>query len=101
MIVTIAQRFRVMGEPSRLRILQELLSGARSVGALVDILAMSQSNTSRHLQALFDAGLVARQREGSEVIYRIGSPVVGRLCALMCTSELKRVERAWKQMQNV
>ena len=99
MINAIAQRFRIMGEPSRLRILEELLNGDRSVGALVSALALSQSNTSRHLQALFDAGLVARRREASEVIYCIGDPIVEQLCQIMCASELNRVETTLKQLK--
>ncbi len=101
MINAIAQRFRIMGEPSRLRILEELLNGDRSVGALVSALALSQSNTSRHLQALFDAGLVARRREASEVIYCIGDPIVEQLCQIMCASELNRVETTLKELKNV
>lgn len=96
---SIAQRFRAMGEPSRLRILQELMQGERSVKALVETLAMTQSNTSRHLQALFDASLVGRRKSGLEVIYFVADPMVETLCELMCSSERRRLEAAWQEAQ--
>jgi DNA-binding transcriptional ArsR family regulator len=96
---SIAQRFRAMGEPSRLRILQELMQGERSVKALVEALGMTQSNTSRHLQALFEAALVGRRKSGLEVIYFVFDPMVFQLCELMCSSERTRLEAAWKEAQ--
>jgi DNA-binding transcriptional ArsR family regulator len=96
---SIAQRFRAMGEPSRLRILQELMQGERSVKSLVDALGFTQSNTSRHLQALYEASLVGRRKSGLEVIYFVVDPMVERLCELMCSSERSRLEAAWKEAQ--
>ncbi len=90
----IAQRFRAMGEPSRLRILQRLMQGECSVSALVKELGMTQSNTSRHLQALYETELVGRRKAGLEVIYFVSDPVVERLCELMCSSERSRLEAA-------
>lgn len=98
---SIAQRFRAMGEPSRLRILQELLQGERSVKALVENVGLTQSNTSRHLQALYEAALVARRKSGLEVIYYVSDPMIAQLCELMCSSERSRVESAWKEAQLV
>lgn len=86
-----------MGEPSRLRILQELMMGERSVKALMEVLGMAQSNTSRHLQALYEAALVNRRKAGLEVIYFVADPLVERLCDLMCSSERKRLEDVWKE----
>jgi len=96
---SIAQRFRAMGEPSRLRILRELMQGGKSVSHLVESTGLTQSNTSRHLQTLFESVLVARRKSGLEVIYYVSDPMVEQLCELMCTSELKRLESAWKQAQ--
>lgn|GEM_PF-648762 len=99
LIDSIAQRFRAMGEPSRLRILRELMQGEKSVSQLVESTGLTQSNTSRHLQALFESALVARRKFGLEVIYYVSDPMVEQLCELMCSSELKRLESAWKQAQ--
>ena len=86
MIDLVARRFRMLGEPQRLRILQVLEAGERTVGDIVEVLGCSQSNVSKHLQALFDAGLVDRRREGNSIYYAIADPVIFKLCALVCRS---------------
>ncbi len=97
---SISQRFRAMGEPSRLRILQELLQGERSVTALVGATGMGQSNTSRHLQALFEASLVGRRKVGLEVIYFVEDPLVEKLCELMCSSERQRLDATLREAKH-
>jgi ArsR family transcriptional regulator len=94
---SIALRFRAMGEPSRLRILQALMAGERSVSGLVQALGLTHSNTSRHLQALYEARLVGRRKNGLEVIYYVADPIVAHLCELMCNSERERLEAAWRE----
>ncbi len=89
---SIAQRFRALGEPTRLRILKQLMDGESSVSALEETLGLPQSNTSRHLQALYDSNLVNRRKSGLEVIYFIDDPLISRLCEIMCESELQRLE---------
>ncbi|MFN7543739.1 MAG: ArsR/SmtB family transcription factor [Acidobacteriota bacterium] len=89
---SIAHRFRALGEPTRLRILKTLLEGEHTVSALVQSLGLTQSNTSRHLQALHDANLVNRRKSGLEVIYFVDDPLISQLCQIMCDSELRRLE---------
>ena len=84
MLELVAHRFRMLGEPIRLRILQVLEQGERSVGDVAEILSASQPNISKHLQALHDAGLLARRREGNSIYYSIADPVVFKLCELVC-----------------
>ena len=86
MIELVARRFRMLGEPQRLRILQTLETGERTVGEVVESLAANQSNISKHLQALYDAGLVNRRREGNSIYYSIADAVTFKLCALVCQS---------------
>ncbi len=86
MIETISQRFRILGEPARLRILQVLESGEKTVSQVVEALKGNQPNISRHLNALFDAGIVARRREGNNIYYLICDPMVFKLCDLVCAS---------------
>ncbi len=86
MIELVARRFRMLGEPQRLRILQALECGEKSVNDIVEALQGNQSNISRHLQALYDAGIVGRRRAGTAVIYSIADPMVFRLCELVCRS---------------
>lgn len=67
----VAGRFRVLGEPYRLRLLQALKAGEMSVGELVKALNGNQPNISRHLQLLQREGLVLRRRDGSRIFYSI------------------------------
>src|SRR5579863_10269922 len=86
MLELVARRFRLLGEPVRLRLLERLESGERTVNELASDLQGNQANISRHLSALFDGGLLSRRREGNNVYYAIGDPVVFELCDLVCTS---------------
>jgi len=84
MIDRVARRFRALGEPQRLRILQVLEQGERTVGEVVAALGGNQPNISRHLQELHEAGLLHRRRERNSIYYSISDPVVHQLCALVC-----------------
>jgi DNA-binding transcriptional ArsR family regulator len=66
-----ADFFRVLGHPARVRLLQLLRDGERSVGALQDALELDSSGTSQHLAALRKQGLVVGRKEGSSVYYRV------------------------------
>src|SRR5256886_10139091 len=60
----------------RVEIVDVLANGERSVEELSRQVAMSIANTSRHLQILKEAGLVAATRNGTRVQYRLASPAV-------------------------
>lgn len=77
-----AKLFRGFADPTRLRILEALRPGPRSVGEIVDATGLGQSNVSNHLACLKDCGLVASERQGRHVIYRTSDPRVGELLAL-------------------
>lgn len=81
----VADRFRTLGEPTRLRLLDQLRRGQeRSVNELVDAIDAGQANVSKHLQILLAAGFVARRKEGTTVYYRLADPTVFQLCDLVC-----------------
>lgn len=85
LIPRVAQRFKVLGDPTRLLILRLLVThGELNVGQIVEALGMSQANVSKHLRQLLDAGLVSRQAEGTSAYYRVTDPSVERLCAMVC-----------------
>ena len=87
----IAARFRVLGEANRLRLIRALESGEKSVNQLMTLTGLTQANTSRHLQHLTQAGILARRREGLNVIYCINDPGILELCALVCGSMQRQV----------
>ena len=80
----IAQRFRVIGDPTRIRLLDQLRSAELTVGELTDALGTSQQNASKHLGVLHQAGIVARRKEGTSVRYSIADASVFELCETVC-----------------
>jgi DNA-binding transcriptional ArsR family regulator len=82
----IAQRFRVLAEPTRLRLLDVLRDREEaSVGELATTLATSQQNVSKHLGVLSAEGFVARRKAGTSALYRIADPAVFELCEQVCS----------------
>lgn len=82
----IAQRFRVIGEPTRIRLLDRLRAGEASVQELTDALGTSQQNVSKHLGVLAQAGIVGRRKDGNLSLYRIVDESVFALCEQVCGS---------------
>ena len=80
----IAERFRVLSEPARLRILNVLLEGERTVSDLVQETGLNQANVSKHLSLLRSSHFVERRKDGLYSIYSIADPSVGVLCDMMC-----------------
>jgi DNA-binding transcriptional ArsR family regulator len=67
----VADTFAVLAEPTRRRILDELLRSERSVGDLVTSVAISQPTMSKHLKVLREAGFVSCRTARQQRIYRI------------------------------
>jgi len=80
----IAQRFRVLGEPMRIKLLDAQRDGDATVGELVDRLGASQQNVSKHLGVLHQAGVVSRAKQGTFVRYSIADSGVFDLCEQVC-----------------
>jgi DNA-binding transcriptional ArsR family regulator len=76
----IAQRFRVLGEPMRIKLLDHLRSGSATVGELQEATRGTQQNVSKHLGILLSAGLVSRTKEGTTSRYAIADESVFALC---------------------
>lgn len=82
----VAARFRVLAEPLRLRILQALDEGEKSVTQLTEAVDATQPNVSKHLKILQDQGLVGRRQEGNTVYCFIADPTVFQICEVVCGS---------------
>jgi DNA-binding transcriptional ArsR family regulator len=80
----IARRFRAMGEPMRIRILDRLRDGELSVGELAEALDTSQQNVSKHLALLVEAGILGRRKDGNRHCYRIVDATVLGICETVC-----------------
>jgi DNA-binding transcriptional ArsR family regulator len=83
-IELVAERFRALGEPARLQILEALRGGERTVSELVDVTGLAQANASKHLQLLHTLGFIDRRKEGQYVYYRMADEEVFRMCGIMC-----------------
>lgn len=97
----IADYFKVLSEVSRLQILNCLRSGAKSVTEIVKATGLSQANTSRHLKALMQAGMVSRQVQGVSVYYQIGDPLIFELCDLVCDRLAAHLVEQTKQLEQL
>lgn len=82
----IARRFRALGDPLRVRLLDLLRDGEQPVNALAEQLGAGQQNVSKHLAVLADAAMVARRKDGTHVYYRIADEGVFALCEQICGS---------------
>jgi len=91
LIELVAQRFRVLGEPLRIKLLDRLREGDATVGELREALGASQQNVSKHLGVLHAAGIVARAKDGNHARYSISDPSVFELCEQVCGSVRRQV----------
>jgi DNA-binding transcriptional ArsR family regulator len=95
----IAERFKALGEPMRLLLLEALRGGECSVGALAERTGGGQANVSKHLQVLLQQGYVDRRKEGTTSWYRITDPKVFRMCELVCGGLEEELDRKRKLLR--
>lgn len=91
LIELVARRFRVLGEPMRIKLLDRLREGAATVSELQDALGATQQNVSKHLGILHDAGILSRTKHGNHTRYEISDPDVFRLCDQVCGSIRRQI----------
>ncbi len=89
----VAERFRVLGEPNRLRLLIELQQGEKCVGELTRLTGLTQANVSRHLGALARSGILSRRKSGLQVFHGIADPTIFEMCDHVCGSLSSRMEK--------
>ena len=88
----IAERFKALGEPARLGILNALREREMTVSELMRAMGLGQANASKHLQLLHSMGFVERRKEGLNVHYRLADPDVFQLCDIMCGRLVKEAD---------
>lgn len=76
-----AELFKALAHPARIKALEVLSDGERSVGELVPLVEIEASHLSQQLAVLRRAGLVTSRREGTSVIYTIADPQLVELLA--------------------
>ena len=99
LVELVAQRFRVLGEPMRIKLLDRMREGAATVTELQEALGASQQNVSKHLGILRAAGMVSRTKEGNSARYAISDPSVFELCDQVCGGVRRQVEELEQILQ--
>ena len=90
-LVRVAELFKALSEPTRLRLLYALTEGEKNVSQLVEETGALQANVSKHLGTLLEAGVVGRRKQGQSSYYRITDESVFELCDVACGSIYDRL----------
>lgn len=91
---SVARCFSVLGEPTRLRLLHALCQDERCVNDLIQATGLAQANASRHLGLMYQAGMLSRRREGTQIFYKLADPMYIGLCRTVSVQLNGRIEHA-------
>jgi DNA-binding transcriptional ArsR family regulator len=92
LVELISERFRALGEPTRIKLLDRLRQGEATVLELTVLIGTTQQNVSKHLGVLQRSGIVARRKEGNFAYYRVVDEGVFALCETVCGSLQQQAE---------
>jgi DNA-binding transcriptional ArsR family regulator len=101
LVELIAERFRALSEPTRIKLLDRLREGEATVLELTELLTTTQQNVSKQLGVLQRAGIVARRKQGNYAYYRIVDEGVYSLCEQVCGSLQNQVESLRQLVEGV
>jgi DNA-binding transcriptional ArsR family regulator len=97
-LMLVSARFKLLGEPARLALLNALMQKEMNVNELVQATGLSQANASKHLAMLADAGFVTRRRDGLFTVYSIADKSVYQLCDLMCSAIARKLDSELREI---
>lgn len=83
-IEAVSRYFALLSEPMRIRILQSICNGEKSVTEIVTDTGATQTNVSRHLNTLYSAGVLRRRKQGNFIFYAIGDDTLTEICRMVC-----------------
>ncbi|WP_247597019.1 metalloregulator ArsR/SmtB family transcription factor [Hydrogenophaga sp. PAMC20947] len=89
---SVARYFSVLGEPTRLRILHALCQEEQCVNEIIKATGLAQANVSRHLGLMYQAGMLSRRREGTQIIYKVADPLYVDLCRTVSVQLIGRID---------
>jgi DNA-binding transcriptional ArsR family regulator len=81
----VANYFSLLCEPTRLKILNSVCKGEKSVGEIVIAVDSTQANISRQINLLYRGKILARRKEGTQVFYRIEDQKTLTMCQSVCS----------------
>ena len=91
LVELIAQRFRLLGEPTRVKLLDAMRSGPATAADLQAATGASQQNVSKHLGMLIDSGMVRRVKDGNRAYFSIADDTLFDLCEQVCGSLRRQI----------
>lgn len=94
----VAARFRALGEPTRLKIVERLFRGEASVNEILEAVGGTQANVSKHLALLHAERLLSRRKEGTRTVYSVADPMLEKLCDLVCGAVQRDAAREAKEL---
>lgn len=101
MLDAVSNRFKLLSEPMRLKILRTLCEGERTVQEIVKEVSASQANISKHLALMHDNGVVNRRKEGLKCYYRIADDSIVYACFLISKSVVENLQDRLSWIQKV
>ena len=96
-----AELLRLLGHPVRVRVLELLRDGERSVGDLQVALDMESSGTSQHLSTMRRAGLLDTRRQGTSVYYRVRDPRIFQMLETARQLLTSQLEETWALLDDL
>lgn len=101
MLTAVANRFKLLSEPMRLKILRTLCESERTVQEIVNQINASQANVSKHLALMHDNGIVNRRKEGLKCYYSIADDSIIFACYLISKSVVENLQDRLSWLQQV
>jgi len=101
MLEAVSNRFKLLAEPMRLKILRVLCDGEHTVQEIVNMINATQANISKHLALLHENGIVNRRKEGLKCYYRIADDSIIYSCYLSSKSVVENLQNRLNWVQNV
>ncbi|MBX7151220.1 metalloregulator ArsR/SmtB family transcription factor [bacterium] len=97
----VANRFKIMAEVTRLRILYTLQEGELNVQEIVDRTGANQANVSKHLAMMLEIGILKKRKEGLNSFYSIADKSIFQLCQTVCGSIEKNLQKTLENIKEV
>lgn len=98
-LAQVAARFRVLGEPARLKILRAICGEEKNVQQIVEETQMGQANVSKHLALMYEHGIVERRKEGLNCYYKLSDESVFEICQIASKSVERNLLTKLRQIQ--
>ena len=100
-LVLVANFFKVLSEPNRLKIVCTLRSGPHNVTEIIEQTGLGQANVSKHLKLLAQTGIVSREQQGVAAYYRVANPTFFKLCEIVCETLSIQLNQQTQQLEEI